>query len=78
MTENLTPLSDADALDAADEHFDAHFQFAQQNHNHPPRDYTGFDLLTDAMMLSDDEFAELQELRKQYPPVPLCDTLLDF
>ena len=49
------------------------------NYTEPlPRDYTGLPLWTDAMMLTDEEFYELQELRKQYPATPLCDTLLDF
>ena len=75
---NMTIISDADALDLADDTFEQDCRRAEQNHNHPHRDYTGLPLWTDATMLSDDEFAELQELRKQYPPVEECDVLIDF
>ena len=77
--ENMTPyISDADALDAAEDSFAAHERFAWQNHNHPPRDYTGLPLWTDTLMLSDEEFYELQELRRQYPVPDECDVMLDF
>ena len=45
-----------------------------------PRDYTSLNLplWTNALTLSDEEFYELQELRRQYPVPDDCDVMLDF
>ena len=43
-----------------------------------PRDYTGYNLWDAPIHLSDEEFYELQELRKQYPVPDECDVMLDF
>jgi len=47
-----------------DDIFDDVVRYCTSFAEHPPRDYTGFPMWTDTIMLSDDEFHELQELRR--------------